>query len=322
MIVFLTVRHHDYTVQSLVNGTFGPRLPQVAVLAYEDTLTATELPAATYIFTDIERLSTWERLLAADLFRALRTAGCHCLNDPARVLTRYPLLRALHREGFNPFRAWRLDDGVQLRKFPVFLRNDADHGRPLSDLLHSQAALDAALAVLAAQGIPLSGLLAIEFHAAPFGEGVWAKLGTFRIGDAITTDHGVIEDEWFVKHGKPGLATPEMFDWEYRHIERNSGAALLGPAFMIAGIEYGRADHTTVNGREVVFEINTNPNIAPVTKQRSPVRDQAIVVARDRFAAALWRLDSGDGVPLALGLGERATEHRTRSAWRGQPYRP
>jgi hypothetical protein len=352
MIVFLALRTHLYTVQSLCRGDFGPALPTVRGLAYEDVLISETAAAATYIFTDIERLTAWERRLAAELFRALQAAGCRCLNDPARVLTRYPLLRALHRAGINPFRVWRLEDqpvtlarsqhqarpsardiirnafGIQRAgdafkpRFPIFLRNEADHGKPLSGLLRNPAELDDTVRQLTDDGVPLCGVLGVEYCATPLAPGIWAKFNTFRVGDAMSTDHAVIEDKWCVKEGTASTATPEMLQWEHDHVVANDLAPLVAPAFQLANIEYGRADHSTVNGKEVIYEINTNPFLAPLHKQVSAVRDDAIGVARARYAAALWQLDAGDGSTLTLHLSERANQQRHLSAANGEPFRP
>jgi hypothetical protein len=322
MIVFLALRQHLYTVAALCDRQFGPALPVVRGLAYETMLRSQAAPRATYIFTDIERLSSFERGLAADLFRSLQAAGCRCLNDPARVLTRYPMLRALHQTGRNPFNIWRLEDGIGAAKFPVFLRHEGDHGRPLSGLLETPAALEAALARLPEQGQPLHGVIAVEFCAAPMAPGIWSKFGTFRIGEVVSTDHAVFEDDWCVKHGVAGLATSEMLIWERDHVGANSFAAALRPVFELAGIEYGRADHATVAGREVVYEINTNPYLAALSPQVSAVRDEMVALARARYAAALWGLDAGNGALVKLPLSERATHYRLQSAALGAAFRP
>jgi hypothetical protein len=323
MIVFLATRLHIYTAQSLVDGGFGAAVPEVRALPYEATLLAEMLPRATYVFTDIERLSLWERILAAELYRKLQDAGCRCLNDPARVMTRYALLRALHHAGINPFRVWRLDDAIlsgmidanpkersrldrllgrpaPAPNFPVFLRTDTDHDRPLTDPLPTPAALAEAVARIQHEGVPPAGVMIIEFCGEPLAEGVWAKFGTMRIGDLVSTDHAVIDDNWCVRSGTVGLATAEMFAWENRQVSTNAYEAVLKQAFSIGGIEYGRADHATVGGREVIYEINTNPNLLPLAPQTRPIRDETLRIGRDRFAAGLHAIDGETGPPLRI----------------------
>jgi hypothetical protein len=182
--------------------------------------------------------------------------------------------------------------------------------------------LEAATRELLRRGIPLGGLLAVEFCAAPIAPGTWRKWGTFRIGEVFSTDHAVIEDNWLVKEGTKGLATEAMFAEEHAAVRDNRYAPVLAPAFALAGIDYGRADHALAEGREVVFEINTNPNLAPLEKQRLEIRDRTLLLARERFAAALRAIDSGDGAPLAVPLSDRRRQQAMTSAQLGVPYRP
>jgi hypothetical protein len=332
VIVFLATRLHIYTVETLVNGTFGVALPEVGAMPYEAALLAETLPRATYVFTDIERLSVWERILAAELYLKLQDAGCRCLNDPARVMTRYTLLRALHHAGINPFRIWRLDDAILdgmtdpaapaaraswLRRklgraadrpspnFPVFLRTEADHDRPLTEPLHSPAELAEAVARIRHAGVAPSGVMMIEYCSEELAEGVWAKFGTMRIGNIVSTDHAVIENDWCVKQGTTGLATTEMFAWENRQVATNAYEAALRRPFAVGGIDYGRADHATVGGREVIYEINTNPYLAPFGPQTRPIREETLRVARERFAAGLHAIDGATGATLRIAQTAR-----------------
>jgi hypothetical protein len=295
MIVFVTTRGHGYTVKSLTNGTFGPALPPVRVMAWEDIFHARRLPRGTYVFTDMERLSAAELELAARLYGAAVGAGLRCLNDPARVRFRYALLYALHAAGMNPFMVYRAEALPRPARFPVFVRGEAGHGLPLTGLLPDQAALEAHLAALQANGTSLRSLLVIEFCAEPIASGAWRRNGTFRIGPAMHFDHAVIENNWLVKSGTFGLATAEMARAERDAVAANEGAEALRPVFELAGIDYGRADHATVGGRQVVYEINTNPNIYPLAKQRLPERDEAQAIARGRFAALLAAIDTQEG---------------------------
>jgi hypothetical protein len=328
MIVFVTTRGHGYTVKSLTDGTFGPALPPVRVMAWEDMFHARRLPRATYIFTDMERLSAAELELAARLHGAAVEAGLRCLNNPARVRFRYALLHALHAEGINPFMVYRAEALPRPARFPVFVRGEAGHGLPLTGLLPDQAALDAHLAALQANGVPLRFLLVVEFCAEPIAPGAWRRNGTFRIGPAMHFDHAVIEDNWLVKTGTFGLATIEMARAERDAAAANEGAAALMPVFELAGIEYGRADHATVGGKDVVYEINTNPNIYPVAKQRLPERDEAQAIARERFAALLAAIDTPEGGDVQITpLSQLAWQRRffplaRRLGFVDEPVRP
>jgi hypothetical protein len=309
MIIFVTTKRHAYTVASLVDGRLGPSVPQFRAMAWEHLFHARRIPRATYVFTDLERLSPPELFFAAQVYQAATAVGLRCLNNPALVRHRYALLHALHAHGHNPFTVYRAEISPRPERFPVFIRCEADHGFPVTGLLGSQAELDAALVTLHAQGVPLRFMVVIEFCAAPIAPNVWRKFGTFRVGAGMHLDHAVVEDNWLVKYGTPGLTTAAQFAEERDAVAANEGAETLRPAFEIAQIEYGRADHATVNGQEVVYEINTNPHIGRLSRQRSPVRDEALAIARARFLALLAEIDTQEGgkvvIPTAAPSGWR-----------------
>jgi hypothetical protein len=310
MLLFITAPGHSYTVSSFVQRTFGAETPLCQVITYDVMFHAPNTLRATHIFTDMERLYDWELTLAADLYRSIRDSGVPCLNDPARVTCRYELLRKLHNVGLNPFTAYRAVDQPHPARFPVFLRFEADHHIALSDLLADQEALDAKLTNLRAEGTPLRGVIVIEYASEPIAPEVWRKFGTFRVGDAVLVDHSVVEDNWMVKHGKGGLATDEMFEAEKAAVLSNRFAAELRPAFEIAGVEWGRADHATYGGFQIVYEVNTNPNVEALTPQRLPIRDETLQFARKRMARHLWQIDFGDGSSLPFHATERLMQYR------------
>jgi hypothetical protein len=319
MLLFITTYGHSYTVTSLLERTFGAETPACQVTTYDDLFQASSTRQAAHIFTDIERLYDWELALAADLYRAIREAGLPCINDPARVMARYELLRNLHAAGVNPFSAYRAEDHPRPSRFPVFIRFEASHRVPVSDLLLDQAALDAELVSLRDRGTSLRGLIVVEFASEPIAEGVWRKFGTFRVGDAVLVDHSVVEDRWVIKGGTRGLATDAMFEHERTAVISNCFAKELRSAFEIAAVEWGRADHATFQGREIVYEINTNPSIEPLMPQRSPIRDEALRFARERMAQQLWRIDFGNGAPVSFGLSERLMEYRRQNPGVSRP---
>lgn len=300
MLVFVTTPGHEYTVSSLVNRKFGAKAPPCKVTNYGKLFRASAARRATHIFTDLERLYDWELAMAANLYRALKDAGLRCLNDPARAKGRYELLRSLHAGGINPFNVYRAEDEPRPQRFPVFLRRESDHKGPLSGLIQDQAALDNKLAELRAAGVPLRGMIVVEFASEPIAPGAWRKYGTFRVGDAILVDHAVIENDWVTKEGTDGLASEQMFRDEQKAILSNCFAEELKSAFELSGLEWGRADHADYRGRQIVYEINSNPHLGRIGKQRSAIRAEALRFARKRMAEELWKLDSGDGRFLPL----------------------
>lgn len=301
---------------------FPAALPDMAVWHYHDLFRADEVPTATYIFTDIERLYPWEARLAGASFRSLRAAGLRCLNDPARVLGRYPLLKLLHREGINPFDAYPADERPAPRRFPVFVRVEQNHRSPMRKMLASQRELEEYLARRVENGVPLRGLIVVEFCGEPIAPGIWRKFGTFRIGTRLHVDRHVTQDNWMVKQGTPGLCPEWLYVEENRTVLENRHPRAVARAFELAGIEYGRADHGLVQGRDIVYEINTNPYVAETEPQRSPTRDRTIAHSRSVMAESFFAIDSGDGAPVAVAPHPKVLEFRKKArtdkmpAWR------
>jgi len=313
MIVFLSAPDHAHEVAAFVNGRYAPGLPRVRRMNYHRAFWTDKLPVATYVFTDFERLYPWEQICAANLYRTLTAMGQRCLNDPARAMTRFELLRALYRAGINPFNLYRADDDPLPERFPVFIRAEAAHDEPLTGLLETQEALDAALARLAEAGWPRRLLLVVEFWAAPIAPCVWRKHGTMRIGDEIFPAYDVIDTGWVVKHGKFGIATAAMHAEEFVATHAGAVPDVMRPVFELAGLDYGRADHASAGGREAIYEINSYPQMGVAGQQRTQVRQAAMARCADYVKAALHRIDTAAGGLLALpplaGLPRR---HRAR----------
>lgn len=291
MIVLITTRGNGYTFQSLVRGTFGVATPTIRLNHYERLFGSWSVPRATYIFSDIERLAPWELRLAADLYRALSDAGLRCLNDPARAMSRLELLQALHAEGVNPFTAMRADERPRPARFPVFTRHEDDHLRASPELYHDQQGLDCALAGLRDSGTPLRGLLVIEHCAAPYSDELWAKWGSWRIADGVFVDHLLVEDNWLVKtgeHSEKAKADERDAFLTDRYSTR------LRRAFEIGGIDFGRADHADVDGKTVVYEINTNPFVVRLGRGGDPLSLETRIKIRTRIAEALAAVDTPD----------------------------
>lgn len=301
MILFLTTRGHEFGVKLLVEKAF-PDLPDCRTMTYEEMFLTTSLPVATYIFCDIERLAPWETRIAAERYKALKAAGMRCLNDPARVLVRFELLRKLFRRKLNPFNVYPANLRPRPSKFPVFVRSEAEHQRVFLDLLPDQAVLDRKLQSLRRQGWALRHLLVVEFMATPIAPGVWQRTGTFRIGDGLSVDSFALENHWRVANGTKGLATEAMFQAEHDAVRSNALAEAVRPAFDVAEIEYGRCDHAPHEGREVIFEINTNPSISPIEGQRLPIREETLRFSRARMAEMLCAIDTAEEGSLDLPL--------------------
>lgn len=319
MIRFL-VRGHRRTLAQVCSDS---RAPRVETLDYDRAFTERRLPRAAYVFTDVDRLAAWDLELAALLYRSLATAGLPVLNDPARVKTRFALLRALHEAGLNDFNAYRIDERVRPARYPVFLRRATGHGKPLSDLLHDWDAVERARDAAVAEGVPEASLLIIEYAAEPVRPGVFRRLALSRIGKQFVPHVCVHDDNWIVKYGRIGSASPELYADERRILCENPHLEPLQRAFEIAGIEYGRADFGLVGGRVQIYEINTNPTLKRGLPHPEAARRENLMQVWDAHLGALRALDPGalSGAPVAprdprlrhhQGWLDRFT-HRSRS---------
>jgi hypothetical protein len=298
-----------------VDRKFDVETPVARCISYDQVFLARRVPAATYVFTDLDRLQPEQRELAADIYHGLGEAGLVRLNNPEKVLLRYDLLRAMHRAEINPFDAYRAEGPPHPKRFPVFMRREDGHTEPTPTLINSQLELEAALQAARYDGAALDRMIAIEFCAEPVAPGIWKRFGTFRVGDAIQVTQAVTEDSWYVKYGKAELSPDELLLDSLDAVKTNRFAEIIRPAFELANIEYGRADHALVDGRQVIYEINTNPMIEAKRKKlvRALVLERDAIVRR-RFAEMLWRIDSGDARFIEFPRSDRLEKFRRRSS--------
>jgi hypothetical protein len=300
MIRFLISRGHGYTHECLRKT---PQAPPIRLITYDQLLRACWLRRATYVFTDIDRLSFWDLELAARAFLEMKRLGLSVLNNPAKVKTRYALLHALHRAGLNDFNIYRADEINPSIRFPVFLRRNQLHDGPLTDLLHSARELENAIAAAVNGGTPMEHLVVIEFAAEPVQPGVYRKLAAFCVGDAIVPAISVHDAVWLVKYGQLGIAGEDLYRDELKLLQTNPFAEHLKKAFEIAGIEYGRADFGIYKGRVQIYEINTNPAVGRPPPHPFATRRESIRLCWDKYLEALRALDSGGGWPVRLPNG-------------------
>lgn len=289
MIYLLTTPSHVYTHDCLLKRDDV----KVEIRDYESIHGERMFPRGTYIFTDMDRLGGKALAGTAELYRRLKAGGARVLNDPARVLGRYGLLRKLHAESINDFTAYRADSCEMPRKWPVFLRSDGGHDRPLSGLIDGPDELSKAIEKGVAEGAPLTTLLIVEYAAQEAAPGLFRKLSVFRIGDTIIGHTCVHDKKWVVKYGKGGIATPELYEDEYRLVNENPYGEALRKVFDLAGIDYGRADFGLIDGRPQIYEINTNPHVVLEPKSNGVARrDDSNAVFRANYLAAMQAVDT------------------------------
>ena len=298
MIVFLHSSGHGYT-HAAVKTAAAPL--RVEVAPYAHAFGFAELPRATYVFTDCDRLSAGERRVAAALYRCLRDGGVRVLNDPARIPSRFGLLRALHDRGINAFNAYRVEEGVRPQRWPVFLREEGGHELPLSGLLADWASVETAVEAAIANGHSLPNLVLIEYAGEPVAPGLFRRLSAYRVGEARFAALCVHDDQWLVKTGKMGIATDDLYRDEQRIARQHPYCAAVDPVFEAFGIEYGRLDFGLLAGVPQVFEINTNPTVKFPAEHPNPIRVDTYGVVNANYLAALAGIDSLDhGAPIRI----------------------
>ncbi len=238
------------------------------------------------------------------------------LNDPALFLGRYGLLRGLCRAGINDFNAYRVDSAERPSRWPVFLRLEGNHAAPVSGLLRSEQELEDALQRAIDDGAPRSALLIIEYAAEPQESGIYRKLSVFRIGERLLGYTCAHDDNWLVKYGKYGIATPSLYDEEYSLVAQNPYGAAMKLAFDLAGIEYGRVDFGLVGGKPQVYEINSNPHI-DLRPRRVPNtrRGESLSLFRSNYIEAMNLIDG------AMRPAWQTKSLRTFRRMRGLPRR-
>ena len=101
MVIFLVTPDHAYTHKQVVTHAVDI---QVNIVSYQTAFSSQALPWATYVFTDLDRLSFVELQAAAALYRCLKSSGMNVLNDPARVPSRYGLLGVTLEQPATAFR--------------------------------------------------------------------------------------------------------------------------------------------------------------------------------------------------------------------------
>lgn len=296
MIVLLTTAAHRDTHRPLKRaGRFALR-----IRSYAWAWRSFRLPRATYIFTDLDRLGYWELELAGRLYRQLAAGGARVLNDPARLRQRYSFLRTLKARGLNRFNVWRVEDTPGPDQFPVFLRTESAHRKPLSGLLHNQAEVDQAVDAALDAGVPRRELLLVEYCAEPICEGLFRKLAMYRVGDRLVPSLSVHDTGWSAKSGQIGVAGQELYNDEYDIVASKRYADQLWPVFEAGQVEYGRADFGLVQGEVQVYEINTNPRVRQFTRHPFPIRVEAGNLAFEKLVQAFEAIDMPSGGRIRL----------------------
>jgi hypothetical protein len=289
MIMFIVRSGHGDRLAALRVPDAGI---EVRLMDYRQLLRSAALPRATYIFTGLDGIPLYWLRLAAQVCRQLRDRGLRVLNDPARVLSRYGLLRRLHDAGFNSFNAYRAEDPRLPARWPVFLCCEGDHRGPVGSPIHAPDALRRAVDDAVAAGLPIASLLIIEYAAEETRPGPGRSHACFRVGRAG------FAHPWVDRVAEPGrreITPPALYEEEHRIVRDDPYGAALAPAFEIAGVDYGRGAFGLAGGRPQLYEIVTDPEIVFGERHPVPLRRQSYALFRASYLSALRAIDTPGG---------------------------
>ncbi len=320
MLAFIISENHQYAVRDVLETRDHPLHGRVFILSYGEFLSLPELPRATYLFLDIERL-TPDRL--ADVPRRIARLeqampGVRVLNRPDRIVDRLTIMRRLTEAGINDFRVLPVTHPPEDLRYPVFLRGMQDHEGPRSTLIGNAGDLARAVAELP----DTEGFAITEYIDARNAEGLHEKRSYMRIGDRLFPAARDVSRNWVCKgeYSNPeGVAQPEI---ELAFLTDTQDRDELRHAFEVTGIDYGRADYAVVDGHPQLFEINTNPWVEPPEGVPAWARRSAQTIVSG-WLGAVEALDAASGIdrlewvpvpgaiPVATrpGLQRRGTVH-------------
>lgn len=310
MIFYVVTRQHFYTVIKYFE-TYGLSLASRPKLLFYDQLTNTsQLPAGTYIFSDIERLSPTDAERAAQVWKDLSKAGeqVRLMNHPTRSLRRYEMLRILYERGFNTFNIYRLTEQRIPQRFPVFIRGENDHAGNLTPLLHTQEELTAAISELWSQGQSRENKVIVEFCDTADASSMFRKYSAFIVGEQIIPAHLIFSQRWMVKFVAAVEDLGEDMLREERHyMETNPHERSLLDIARLADIKYGRIDYSMLNGAIQCWEINTNPQLPlPLHEHaRLPAQVPLLDYSMRQLTAAFAAIDCNVSPEIRIDISVR-----------------
>jgi hypothetical protein len=318
-IYYIATRAHRYTLKRWFDPPPGPRDPEVVPVAYDQIgrFAEHQLPEATYVFTDVDRLDAEGMQAAVGLADRIRATGGRrwVANWPNRVWTRTELLSRLHARGANDFACYRFGEHRSIARFPVFLRVLGRHGGPATWLLGDRTELDSALRQLLARGTRRDDILVVEFLDSDRVDGRYLTYGAFCAWGRVFPADITFSDSWIAKynarHEDAGTARFEA-DW----VTGNPHAEAIAAVFRDAGVDWGRMDYTLRNGRLQVFEINTNPDLISDTTWANEARREAHVIPVElaNIRAAFRQLAAPPPNPGGRRYGDDGAEARADEA--------
>ena len=321
MIVYLATGRESYTVGDYLRDHARHQQSRFALLPYEELARIQSLPIATYIFSDLDRLSGAQLALAQQVHDHIKAErpDLTVLNNPAEFVGRFDLQRRLYEQGLNEYNVYRPYDIDDVR-YPVFLRMERDHMGAKSELIHTREELDAAILAAIATGAWPDNLMVVEFCNTADAHGTHRKYSLMRIGGTLFARHQVLGKEWMLKVPYVGEGQSWPQEWiaeEAKFLETNPHLSKVRSVFDLAGIQYGRIDYGIKGGRVQVWEINTNPVcITPLGKQ-IPERERFDDIVLKRFDECWQAIDCrhSPGPPLKFSASLKQIFSQPRDEW-------
>ncbi len=310
MIHFLVPKAGAFTMDEYFSVEPPSLVQRFHVVPYEDLPRQTRFGRGTYVLAGLDQLSPgMDRLVRMVYQRLHAVEGIRILNDPSRWMGRYDLLRALHAEGRNDFRAFRLNEDLGGLRYPVFLRGERCHDGNYSPLLHSSQELDKAVGLSLMEGRPHNDLLAVEFCSTDHPDGLYRKYAAFKVGDRILARSLNHAQRWMVKFADSQY-TRDLVLEEQEYVRGNPHTAQLAEIFDLARIDYGQIDYSFKDGRIQIWEINLHATIgrtvgpagAAVPPELRPLRSETREYFFDRFREAWAAVDQDSGNLPAVEL--------------------
>jgi hypothetical protein len=260
LIYYICHRKHPYTLGVFL-AYFRHDFSQIIrIISYEDLFALPRIKTGTLVFTDFDRISATQHRQATEFvaFLESRSSKMAILNHPARAMGRFDLLSARHNADQSAPAVARLENWEQVQRFPVFIRGENDHLDALSGLITTKSELACAAVKLLGERGDCDDIIVVEFKNRPNADGLYEKYGAFRVGNAIYGQHLFQNTDWWVKDNGANWTSGRGLQ-SRTYVKENPHADELMPIFVAAGIEYGRIDYCMMDGKVVVFEINTNP---------------------------------------------------------------
>ncbi len=274
MLCFLTRDQHQYTIRVFQTYTDAHYL---RIISHDELTTYPFCSEDVVIFCDIDRCNDPELEELKSAYDLILQTGCRILNNPSKVLRRYPLLRGLYTDHTNAFQVYRPHELPPPDEivFPVFIRDELEHNGPETGLISTPDELKQVLA----GPLPQNPLVCEFVDTAT--DGFYHKYGAFIVDGTIIPRHFFLSDAWSVKNATGAIHRSVQPEMDY--IRKNPHENELRQIARYAGIEFGRIDYAMTDKGMQVFEINTNPTV---------INEEDVVGDHPRQQITHWFMDT------------------------------